>query len=175
MEACILVVMVIAIAAIITLGLYHSQKKTILIQEKKISVLRNQVETMQKDKEAIAGKERILKELIIISQIGYTPSEEERKKMILHLLDNIRFIRTNTSKRTHYRTEGAREAENHLNKIGKELIEIYDSLNFSLTESISKNRSLYQDLADYIYYRGFNFCGKEIEPERKINDSCISI
>jgi len=175
METCILVIMVVAIATIIALGVYHSLKKTILIQEKKISVLRSQVEALQKDKEALTEREKILKELIIISEIGYRPSEEERKNMIFQLLDDIRFIKTDISKRTYYRTEGAREATAHLNRIGKELIEIYDSLKFSLSESISEKRSLYQELIDYICFRGFNFCGKKAKPERTINDSYISI
>ena len=102
---------------------------------------------------------------MIISQIGYNPTEVEKSRMMGMLIEDKKFVNKMSSKIYSYRTDRAKEIAGHLNDVGKELIDIYESLTYSLSESITGDRSLYQEFVDYFANYGFQFCGKTLRPE----------
>ena len=160
--------------AIIVLIVYCESRKTIKRLRSDISALRDRV--AEKDEEVAKVKldalryRRLLEELLIVSSIGYNPSIEARREMVNGLLDDKKFINDNLAKISSYRTKRGLEVAHHLNEIGRICLDIYDSLLFSLTSSISGNRSLYQEFVDYFYNYGFTFLGKKKAPEGQVPD-----
>ena len=115
--------------------------------------------------------EKILKELIIFSHVGFEPSRDEKMKMIQNLLNDIQAVRNGRTERNSYKTQAAVDVGLQLNEVGDILVANYSSLQDLLMQSISENRSLYQELVDYIYFFGIDFCGRHEERQRKIVDT----
>lgn len=141
-----------------------------------LSASRAQTGELMKEKKLLERREKILKELIIFSHIGFSPTNAEKIKMIEDLNSDIEAAHDGINERLGYRCDRAIQASYHFNELGRELIDIYTSLQSSLTQSIPGDkktfgaRSLFQELLDYIYYTGIDFCGKHEDPHRRIAD-----
>ena len=163
MEVEIFLALVVAIAVIIAFVVYRRSNKTVELLEKEISnfelQLREKEKALEKERASSEKERKILEELIILSNIGYTPSDKERKKMVQEIQEDLKFIQTKSERI--YHTERAVMVAEYLNAEGKVLLSIFKSLIYSLSES---DRSLYQELIDYFSNYGFSFCGKKLDP-----------
>ena len=159
----------IIVVIVIAFVVWDSCKNAIEEQKEKNLELSAKIAELEaalvKEQKHSFRKGRILEELLIISQIGYNPTEVEKSRMMGMLIEDKKFVNKMSSKIYSYRTDRAKEIAGHLNEVGKELIDIYEALTFSLSESITGDRSLYQEFVDYFANYGFQFCGKTLRPE----------
>ena len=166
----LVIIVVIIIAIIEFCALYVRAIKKNKKYAELLSESRTQTGELMKKVKAHESKEKVLKELIIFSQIGFDPTEAEKLKMIQNLEHYAKVAQDGINERKSYKTEPARRMRDHLDGLGTDLIDIYSSIQYALEESLSSNRSLYQDLLDYIYYFGFDFCGRHIDRKRRVVD-----
>lgn len=167
--------LMVVITIIIAVGIYFKAKDSVSDLKEETLDLKLKIshleQDLEKQKKRSFRRTRIFEELLIVSQIGYKPSDKEKLKMMQMLIEDKKFFVDMYSKINYYKTDAQKEVAGQLNLIGKELIEICDDLNYSLSESITddkasseKGRSLYQEFVDYFYNYGFSFCGKNLSP-----------
>lgn len=172
----LVIIMMLAIAIVKLYLLIKKEQEAKKRYDSLLSASRAQTGELMKEKKLLERREKILKELIIFSHIGFDPTKAEKLKMIENLDADIKAAKDGMNERLGYRCDSAIQASYHFNELGRELIDICTSLQSSLTQSIPGDektfgaRSLFQELVDYIYYTGIDFCGKHEDPHRRIAD-----
>ena len=148
----------------------YKRKREVSRMTDEISDLKLNVGTLGRDKESLEKVSQFLRELIFFSQLGYEPTNDEKRKMIDHLVDSIKYISAMRSENSGFRTESALRDASKVQSCGQELSDVIESLLNFLSESLVHDKSLYPQMDDFIHYSGFDFCGKKQNPKSKIKE-----
>ena len=130
--------LMVVIMTIMAVGIYVKGKGSVKELEDEALDLKLEIDHLKQDLEKqrklFFRRTRIFEELLIVSQIGYKPSDKEKLKMMQMLIEDKKFFVDMYSKINYYKTDAQKEVAGQLNLIGKELIEICDDLWLWLSE-----------------------------------------
>ena len=159
-------IIVIAVLSV----LINKKKKEIKNLAEEISGFKVKVGNLERDKESQERISEILKEIVFFSQLGYEPTEDEKRKMMDQLLDSVKYISDMRSENSWFQTEHALREASKVQRTGRELSEVIQSLWSVLSGSVINNTSLYPQMSDFVHYCGFKFCGKKGNPKSRIKE-----